>query len=709
MSHVSVLLLTLPIHEPPYGLQRGNHQLFADFFRNYLRLRGEERFAVRALPRTVVDCGTNAAIVQAILDDGPDAVGFSLYLWNVERSIDCANRLGALDPSLVRIGGGPEVQHDNGYLLCRGAFDFLVKGEGERSFHALLGFFEPLLGRMRPGRAGGTRIPGRAFPLGNTGRGRSDENPLAALLEGQQERLLALPSLFVREELLVPSRLKSPGPRYLFSGVPSAPLALDEVQSGIAGALDGGSEDDFAYLEVARGCPFSCAFCSYAKNRKEISRLPVPAVLDQVTRLLERNVGEIYMLAPALNYDHSFFRELLGGISRLRKKLPGNRTAFFSELKAELLTDEDVGLMLEAGFVEFELGIQTLKGATAQKAGTHAGREETLRFIERIITGGGKPIVDFIVGLPGDRYEDCVRTIEALDRRGLLPYCVFYHLLSLPGSALRESAVGRGCRFSAFPPYQVLATQEMDLDDIQTVFLYLEQGKNHSYYTEPVYTDPSAVFTVRRPEDGDALMGSPSVKTGSVLAPAKAGKIEDLAAVLSGYADRVPEAFHHAYITLGGAGGWDRTGVLESLEGVYKALVRSFRESRNYFDRYCLSLDYLGEESFSKKATFLLDPAAPGSEKMRNFFDERAIDYACAVDLRTIAVKSGAEVRGIVRSLRALWDEKGVHSVILSESGPPGDDRIEKVIRETGRQEQDGDDPFCYWIPVTGRESEGRP
>jgi hypothetical protein len=407
--------------------------------------------------------------------------------------------------------------------------------------------------------------------------------------------------------------------------------------------------------------------------------MPIPLALESVRALLERNVGEIYLLAPTINDDRRYFKALLEGIGALRREFPGCRTTLFSELRVELLADGDVDDMIDAGFVEFEIGVQTLRdeGILDKAAG--------------LLARGAKPVIDFILGLPGEDYARCIRTVEAVDGKGLLPHAVFYHLLVLPGSALRKNALEKGYTFSSHPPYQVLRTDRMDLEDIRTVYLYLEHRKDHSYFAEPLYTEPDIVHTVRRARDAESLRASRSLKTGCIVVsetPAEFGPIVDR---LCAYAREAPELFHHAFVLWDFDSGEDGPGAdsaddpyekgeskgsgcraspggFQALLGGMRTLLRGFKESGNYFDRYCASLDYLDNESFSKRATVLLNPFSGETGRARELLDEGGVDYAFGV--RTSAVAAGAagggtEARDRLALLQREWREQGVYTVFL--------------------------------------------
>ncbi|MCL2838232.1 MAG: B12-binding domain-containing radical SAM protein [Oscillospiraceae bacterium] len=76
-------------------------------------------------------------IVSLVAAQSPDVVGISTYIWNAGKLPKLLELLRKLLPETVFVLGGPEATHNTEYWLANGA-DFVARGEGERSFPALL-------------------------------------------------------------------------------------------------------------------------------------------------------------------------------------------------------------------------------------------------------------------------------------------------------------------------------------------------------------------------------------------------------------------------------------------------------------------------------------------------------------------------------------------------------------------------------------------
>ncbi|MCU0559656.1 MAG: radical SAM protein [Desulfobacterales bacterium] len=129
-----VLLLQLPIPRQNFGRRTGNIPLGAACLKQAARgLGGVE---VEILPESLVSYLGDAALLALIRETSPDVVGFSVFSWNIERSLFLAEGLKAAGRPRI-VFGGPEVTPDNP-LVRSPHVDLLVYGEGERVFRRLL-------------------------------------------------------------------------------------------------------------------------------------------------------------------------------------------------------------------------------------------------------------------------------------------------------------------------------------------------------------------------------------------------------------------------------------------------------------------------------------------------------------------------------------------------------------------------------------------
>ena len=135
---MKILFVQLPVQDPSWESAKANVALAAGYLSAYAEAKGLlARGDWKLLPRELSDYGSDTAIVEAILAFQPEMVAFSLYIWNLERSLLIAERLAAAAPRMKLIAGGPEVVSGMA-ILKRSPFMSLIEGEGELPFAELL-------------------------------------------------------------------------------------------------------------------------------------------------------------------------------------------------------------------------------------------------------------------------------------------------------------------------------------------------------------------------------------------------------------------------------------------------------------------------------------------------------------------------------------------------------------------------------------------
>jgi radical SAM superfamily enzyme YgiQ (UPF0313 family) len=415
------LLAQLPIPPPGPGAIEGNVPLAAAYLKLFARRQGlEELYRIEVLPPALANTLGDQALIEAILSQGPAIVGFSCYVWNVERTLWIAEWLKRRQPELIVLVGGPEVTPDNTLVTGHRAIDCAIFGEGERQF-------AELLARL----AGAIASPERHGP---------HPNPLPKG-EGTTS---AHPNPLSKGEGTV------------------APIELDAVSSPYVEGVVNLDGQGRMLLETVRGCPFRCKYCYYPKSHEGLRFLSNAQILANLRHGIEHGASEVVLLDPTLNGrpDFAGFLRLLGDGNS------GGRLALSGELRAEGIDASSARLLREAGFREVEIGLQSVEPRTAELMGRPTNAAEFERGAKAILAEGIKVQVDLIIGLPGDTVDSVRRGIEFLHKTQAYSQVQAFNLSILPGTAFRQEAERLGLRYQPWPPYYVLQTPTLDLDDI---------------------------------------------------------------------------------------------------------------------------------------------------------------------------------------------------------------------------------------------------
>jgi hypothetical protein len=130
----SVVLSQLPIPRQNFGRRTGNIPLGAACLKQAVQdLPGAE---VRILPQDAAAYLGDAALTEHLTSFGADIYGFTVYSWNLQRSLYVAGKLKGAGNCRV-VFGGPEITPDNELAHSAGV-DFYAYGEGEAVFRRLL-------------------------------------------------------------------------------------------------------------------------------------------------------------------------------------------------------------------------------------------------------------------------------------------------------------------------------------------------------------------------------------------------------------------------------------------------------------------------------------------------------------------------------------------------------------------------------------------
>ncbi|OGQ99749.1 MAG: hypothetical protein A2284_19305, partial [Deltaproteobacteria bacterium RIFOXYA12_FULL_61_11] len=356
-------------------------------------------YEIRIAPADWNDRAGDAALLARVVAQAPAVVGLSLFCWNLLRSLSLASALRAVLPETLLVAGGPEVTADNDVLLGSGSFDFLVLGEGERPFTALL-------------------------------------DALAAGTSWQH---------FVPDGLVV--RAKD---GYRSAWKPDRGVALDELPSPhLHGILPIGTT---VRIETARGCHRRCAYCFYSRHASQRSTLSLEQLATLFTYARAHGGREVFLADPELTQRQDLDHYLKGLAAANR----GSELSLFAELSAEQITPARAALLREAGVKGVEVGLQSTNPEALRAVGRSWREKRFSRGLHALREAGLAVTVDAIVGLPHDGSAEIAATIAYLVGLGFRTETQVFPLALLPGTRLRAEALRHGYRREQFPPYLVV-------------------------------------------------------------------------------------------------------------------------------------------------------------------------------------------------------------------------------------------------------------
>jgi radical SAM superfamily enzyme YgiQ (UPF0313 family) len=429
MPRRKILLVQLPI--PPLGPHpiRGNVPLAAGYLKQFAEQRGlGEHYDIKILSAGDANHLGDQALVAAICADELWMVGFTCYLWNIDRTLWIAEQIKQRQPNVLIIVGGPEITRDNDWVLQTPCLDFAVIGEGEQTFAELLA------SRLNV-----------ADPLSESEYCNPSLAAVSSLAHG------SIAGLVQR----VDGRMVASPPRMPMPD-------LDAISSPyLTGILNAGDQEQLL-LETIRGCIFKCKFCYYPKAYDGLYYVSRDKILANLAHARHNGAKEVYLLDPTLNQRRDFhnFLELL------KEGNPEGQLEYYAELRGEGITPTHARMMREANFKEVEIGLQSIDPGTQELMERRNNLKAFEKGVRALQAEAIKVKVDLIVGLPGDTVESVRRGMHYLADSRLYDEIQVFQLSILPGTSFRADAAQLGLEYQQSPPYYVLRTPTLTLDDM---------------------------------------------------------------------------------------------------------------------------------------------------------------------------------------------------------------------------------------------------
>lgn len=339
-------------------------------------------------------------MLSAILEQSPRIVGLGVYIWNVEQTTKLIADLKRVRPETIIVLGGPEVSYETDGQSIIELADYVITGEGDLAFRELC------------------------------------------------EQLLQSPAL---------AQTVSTHSKIIHAPVPQ----LDQIQL----PYDLYSVDDIAnrviYVEVSRGCPFTCEFC--------LSALEIPVRLFHLDQFLmamqvlfDRGARQFKFVDRTFNLNLRVSRMILQFF--LERCEPGLFLHF--EMIPDRLPESLRELIVQfpPGVLQFEIGVQSFNDDVSlliSRPQDNAKLEENFRFLRD--HSGVHIHADLIIGLPGETLESFGRGFDRL--HALRPQEIQVGILKrLKGTPIIRHDDEWQMVYSPSSPFEILSNRLLDFD-----------------------------------------------------------------------------------------------------------------------------------------------------------------------------------------------------------------------------------------------------
>lgn len=434
----------------------------------YLQAATTEISGIQSVIREFTINESRAGILREIVAEEADLVAFSCYIWNIELVARIAADLKKVRPGTILVAGGPEISYTAEEFLRENlAFDFVICGEGEKTWQGFLSF----LRRKDDSSAKELTLPpGLAY--------RNETGIVAAQDQESIENLDDIPSPFT--------------------------LGLVDTTKPLV------------YYETSRGCPFSCAFC-LSSREKGVRTFSTERIHSDISYLIQKGIKVVKLVDRTFNYNATRANEIWNFI------LTHNRTSTFHfEIAADLLTEENIRTLsrVPAGMFRFEIGVQAIGKETLSRVGRISDPDHLLANVRRLREETAITVhLDLVAGLPGENFKGFLASLEQLFP--VNPHHIQVEPLKvLKGSPMVEIALQEDYAFSATPPYTILRTPDLSFDEIghieeiaRLLDLYFNSGRFSQTLTTVIissslsdFFDAMAHFIKKEPIHGQVSL-----------------------------------------------------------------------------------------------------------------------------------------------------------------------------------------------------------
>ncbi|MBD7909948.1 B12-binding domain-containing radical SAM protein [Clostridium cibarium] len=345
-------------------------------------------------------------ILKEIIEEDADVVAISTYIWNVEMATRLANLIKSVNPKIEILYGGPEVSYDSRVFLKEHIGDYVIEGEGERTYREFI-----------------------EYKLAN--RKVEDIKGLHYKNNGE-----------------------------VFSNGTRPLMTFDEVVFPYEEDED--LNNKIVYYEGSRGCPFNCKYC-LSSTSHGVRFHSIDRVLKELQYFIDKKVRLVKFVDRTFNCNHKYSMAIWDFLIKA-----DTSTQFHFEISADILKQEEIDLLRNApdGRFQFEVGVQTTNDEVLRNINRFVNFSDIKeKVIELLSIRNIKQHLDLIAGLPWENLESFIKSFN--DVHSIKPEEIQLGFLKLlKGSSMREESDKYGMVYSPYPPYEILKTDKISYKEI---------------------------------------------------------------------------------------------------------------------------------------------------------------------------------------------------------------------------------------------------
>lgn len=294
-------------------------------------------------------------------------VGFSSMCNTLPRSLSLARALRTTAPDLPIIFGGPEASTRAQALVNAYPFiDAVVVGEAESVLPDLVTSLQTGVLQNRPG----------------------------LWFRTQSDRLLPVLSRTAKVEM-------------------APQVGLDTVEPIDYGTYPQAPDNKSAAIEVGRGCPYDCTFCSTKDFFRRRFRMKEPGriVSEMTTVVRDRHLEHFDFVHDMFTADRKLVIQVCEAIIQASLSITWSCSARTDHVDEELLK-----LMVRAGCTDIYFGLETGSPRIQKEIQKNLALDDSVSTLRMATMLGIRVTASFIIGFPRENEQDLIDTVNLILR-----------------------------------------------------------------------------------------------------------------------------------------------------------------------------------------------------------------------------------------------------------------------------------------------------
>ncbi|MFH0838776.1 MAG: radical SAM protein [Candidatus Omnitrophota bacterium] len=390
---------------------------------------------------------SDSNIISYIVERQPISVGFSCYVWNMDRTIYIINQIKARIPKVKIICGGSEISSQYKKYMRNKNIDVIVIGEGELIFVELLKNF-----------------------LFNT----PELEKIKGIVFRKKGKIIITPK---REQITDVNVIPSP---YLLGFID--PREYGRIT-----------------IETYRGCIGKCTYCNWRRNSHGIRYFSAERIRKEIKLAKEKKV-DCEILDTVFNLPKNLLR-----LSKIIKKVNHDKSMKFAvEGRAEYINKGAINRLSQCNVTHMNIGLQSINQTALSNVNRWFNKKLFIQGLKLLKKAKISFRLDIIIGLPGDTIDSIKKTVRFAERYNKNGDNYFEILHVQPDTKLRKQAKEFNLKYLKKIPYYVLSTNKLshsELKKLSTLCFDNSRGYSQDNNTNFIPYHPFTKFPFLPEED----------------------------------------------------------------------------------------------------------------------------------------------------------------------------------------------------------------